>query len=47
MQLVKPVAFDSIRASMEEALPKRNHGLIPLNISAIEKGAELAAAISQ
>ncbi|MCL5105101.1 MAG: 2-oxoacid:acceptor oxidoreductase family protein [Armatimonadetes bacterium] len=44
VQLVKPVAFDSIRESMEEALPKRNHGLIPLNISAIEKGAELVAA---
>lgn len=43
VQLVKPVTFDSIKAAMDEALPRRNHGLIPLNIAALEKGAKLVA----
>jgi hypothetical protein len=41
--MVKPVTLDSIRKSMEQALPKRNHSFIPLNVAAIEKGAEIVA----
>ena len=41
VQLVKPVLLDSIREAMTEALPKRNHGFIPINMTAIERGAAL------
>ncbi|MCX6343591.1 MAG: 2-oxoacid:acceptor oxidoreductase family protein [Armatimonadetes bacterium] len=43
VQMVKPVSLDSIEKSMKEALPKRNHSFIPLNVAALMKGAEIAA----
>ncbi len=45
VQLEKPVSLESIKASMREVLPERHHDLIPLNISALEKGAELVAGV--
>ena len=45
VQLEKPVSLESIKASMREVLPERHHAFIPLNISALEKGAELVAGI--
>ncbi|MCE5314835.1 MAG: 2-oxoacid:acceptor oxidoreductase family protein [Armatimonadota bacterium] len=41
VQLVKPVALESVKECMTEVLPKRNHKFIPLNVSALEKGAEI------
>ncbi|MFQ3550373.1 MAG: 2-oxoacid:acceptor oxidoreductase family protein, partial [Armatimonadota bacterium] len=41
VQLVKPVSLESIKASLTEVLPERYHKLIPLNESAISKGAEI------
>ncbi len=43
IQIVKPVALESVEKSMEEAIPKRNHSFIPLNIACLRKGAEIAA----
>jgi 2-oxoglutarate ferredoxin oxidoreductase subunit gamma len=43
VQLVKPVLLDSIKASMAETLPERNHKFIPLNNAALDKGASLIA----
>ena len=43
VQMVKPVALESIEKSMEEAIPKRNHSFIPLNVACLRKGAEMAA----
>ena len=36
------VSMDSIAESLKEVLPARRHNLIPLNIKALEAGAELA-----
>ena len=41
VELVKPVKLESIKATMEEVLPERNHRFIPVNNSALDKGAEL------
>lgn len=41
LQLVKPVLMESVKASMEEVLPERQHQFIPANIKALDKGAEL------
>lgn len=41
VQMVKPVKMESIRASMTEALPERSHKFIPLNIAALDRGAQL------
>lgn len=41
VQLVKPVLLDSVKASMAETLPERNHKFIPLNNTALDKGASL------
>lgn len=38
--MVKPVMLESIKKSLEQALPKRNHAFIPLNVAALEKGVE-------
>ncbi|MCX8053511.1 MAG: 2-oxoacid:acceptor oxidoreductase family protein [Armatimonadetes bacterium] len=43
VELVKPVKLESIKASMEEVLPPRHHGLIPLNNAALDRGAALVA----
>lgn len=43
VQMVRPVALESIEKSMEEAIPERNHRFIPLNIACLRKGAELVA----
>jgi len=43
VQLVKPVRMESVKAVMEEVLPERNHKFIPLNNSALDKGAALMA----
>ena len=43
VQLVKPVLMESIEVSMKEAFPPRHHSYIPLNVAALEKGAELVA----
>lgn len=43
VQLVKPVALDSIKACMPEVFPERYHHLIPSNCAALERGAELVA----
>ena len=43
IQMVKPVLMDSIEAAMTQALPKRNHSFIPLNMSAVAKGAALVS----
>lgn len=40
--MVKPVKLESVKASMAETLPKRNHAYIPINNAALDKGAELA-----
>jgi 2-oxoglutarate ferredoxin oxidoreductase subunit gamma len=44
VQLVRPVALQSIKDSMPQALPERNHKFIPLNTAALEKGAEIVCA---
>ncbi len=41
--LARPVSLESVKASMTEVLPARLHGFIPLNNSALEKGASLFA----
>lgn len=41
VQLVKPVLLQSIKDCMSEVLPKRNHKFIPLNVEALDKGAQL------
>ncbi|OFX16732.1 MAG: 2-oxoacid:ferredoxin oxidoreductase subunit gamma [Armatimonadetes bacterium RBG_16_58_9] len=41
VQLVKPVRLDSIKASMPEVLPERNHKFIPLNNVALDRGTAL------
>ncbi|MHB9035924.1 MAG: 2-oxoacid:acceptor oxidoreductase family protein [Armatimonadota bacterium] len=41
VQLVKPVSLESIKECMTEVLPKRNQKFIPLNVAALEKGAEM------
>ena len=43
VQLVKPVKLESVKASMEEVLPKRNHSFISINNAALDKGASLIA----
>ncbi len=40
VQLVKPVKMESIKASMAETLPERNHAFIPINNAALDRGAE-------
>lgn len=37
----EPVSIDSIKASMKEVLPERNHSFIPLNNKALDKGYSL------
>jgi 2-oxoglutarate ferredoxin oxidoreductase subunit gamma len=44
IQRLKPVALDSVKASMEEVLPEHNRRFIPVNNAALDKGAELLAA---
>jgi 2-oxoglutarate ferredoxin oxidoreductase subunit gamma len=39
------VALDSLKTSLAEVLPERNHRFIPLNIEAIERGAAAAARV--
>ena len=41
VELVKPVHLDSIKDSMQQVLPERNHKFIPLNIAALDKGTAL------
>lgn len=43
--LARPVKLDSVKASMEEVLPSRLHGFIPLNNKALDRGAELTASL--
>lgn len=43
VQLARPVKLESVKASLEEVLPPRLHGFIPLNIQALNKGGELFA----
>ncbi len=38
------VSFESVAECLKEVLPERRHNLIPLNIEAIKRGAELAKA---
>lgn len=45
VQMVKPVKLESVEKSLEEAIHQRNHALIPLNVAALRKGAELAASL--
>jgi len=39
--LAKPVSVDSLCAVLVDVLPEHRHNLIPLNESAIRRGAEL------
>lgn len=41
LQLVKPVMMQSVKDSMPEVLPERNHAFIPINNAALDKGAEV------
>lgn len=43
VQLVRPVAMESIEAAMPEVLPKRHHDSIPLNTAALARGAALVS----
>ncbi len=43
VQLMNPVSLESVKNSMKEIIPKRNHGFIPLNSAALDKGAALIA----
>ena len=43
LELVKPVKMESVKAVMEEVLPERNHKFIPLNNTALDRGAALVA----
>jgi len=45
VQLVRPVKMESIKASMEEVLPKRHHKIIPLNNAALDRGAEMVSLV--
>jgi 2-oxoglutarate ferredoxin oxidoreductase subunit gamma len=38
------VALASLKAALEEVLPERNHRFIPLNVEAIDRGAQAAQA---
>jgi len=40
VEMVRPVSLESIKSSLEEVLPPRNHSFIPLNISALDRGAQ-------
>ena len=44
--LAKPVSMASIKDSMFEVLPERNHAFIPLNHSALDRGAEVAGQLA-
>lgn len=46
VQLVKPVKLETIKNVMKQVIPARNHEFIPLNVAAMEKGAELAASMN-
>jgi 2-oxoglutarate ferredoxin oxidoreductase subunit gamma len=37
------VAFDSVLAALKQALPARRHSLMPLNVSALQRGAEVCS----
>lgn len=41
VRLVKPVDMQSIKDSLPEVLPPHNHAFIPVNIAALDRGAEL------
>jgi len=41
VQFVQPVRLDSIKAALAEVLPKHRHDLLPLNIEALDRGAQL------
>jgi 2-oxoglutarate ferredoxin oxidoreductase subunit gamma len=45
VQLARPVKLESVKASMEEVLPSRLHGFIPLNNKALDRGAGLFATL--
>jgi len=40
---VRPVTMESVKASMEEVLPARHHSFIPLNNTALDRGAALVS----
>lgn len=44
VQRLKPVALDSVKASMTMVIAEHNHRFIPVNNAALDKGAELISA---
>lgn len=46
VSLVKPVKMESVKDSLAEVLPPHNHAFIPVNIAALDRGAQLVAGLS-
>lgn len=42
LELTGVVSIKTVEESLKEVLPKRHHDMIPVNVKALEKGAELA-----
>ncbi|NLN76845.1 MAG: 2-oxoacid:ferredoxin oxidoreductase subunit gamma [Armatimonadetes bacterium] len=43
VELMKPVKLESLKASLKEVLPEHNHRFIPINNTALDKGAEVTS----
>lgn len=44
LSLTGVVTLEAVEKSLQKVLPKRHHKMIPVNVKALEKGAELAVA---
>lgn len=42
LELTGVVSIDTVGESLKKVLPKRHHSMIPVNVKALERGAELA-----
>ena len=42
LELTGVVSIGTVEESLKEVLPKRHHGMIPVNVKALERGSELA-----